>query len=208
MMFSNNRAGAKTMLNILLAMTFTVVGYWICCMTVVSSTDFSHYRDHPAFASNVTKEVRFHESLGRQLASSVVNDNIGSEIMKHLTIENDFLSTMRSCLGAFCFDDPVSSSNNVEHVRIGLLAPQLSAGPLFLKMLRKFNNKNKNVNIDILYDTHVPPYGYGKNHGWSRIIRIARRVIPHSFGILYNFNKMDEKGVVDVSLFEAQVPIY
>ena len=52
-------------------------------------------------------------------------------------------------------------------------------------MLMSFKSKSKSKsNIEILTDTHVPAYGYGKNHGWSRIIRIYRRLLPHSISLL------------------------
>jgi hypothetical protein len=40
------------------------------------------------------------------------------------------------------------------------------------------------IYLYVYLDTHVPAYGYGKNHGWSRIIRITRHLLPHSLSLL------------------------
>ena len=33
-------------------------------------------------------------------------------------------------------------------------------------------------------NSHVPAYGYGKNHGWSRIVRFVSKVPEHSYALL------------------------
>lgn len=38
--------------------------------------------------------------------------------------------------------------------------------------------------VEVVLDSHVPAYGYGKNHGWSRIVRIVRPLSQHAVSIL------------------------
>jgi hypothetical protein len=40
--------------------------------------------------------------------------------------------------------------------------------------------------IVLVLSTHVPPYGYGRNHGWSKIVRLYTDVVDHTLAILTN----------------------
>lgn len=99
-------------------------------------------------------------------------------------IELNFESTIRSCLGSQCFDEPVKEKDGSKNDRIGILAPPGSGGEILLRIIDKALSKEKKKNINIIIDTHVPAYGYGKNHGWSRIIRLVRPILLHSMSIL------------------------
>lgn len=56
-----------------------------------------------------------------------------------------------------------------------------------MNKLRK-NKDTKKSSLTLTFDTHVPPYGYGKNHGWSRIIRISRKILPHALSLISDIN--------------------
>eukprot|EP01041_Mallomonas_annulata_P007460 gene7460-15265_t len=95
-------------------------------------------------------------------------------------IEYNFTETIRSCLGPECFDArPQGSSLD----RVGILALPGSGVQVILVVLRKAI-RNSKPKTEIILDSHVPAYGYGKNHGWSRIVRISRGVIPHAYSLL------------------------
>ena len=105
-----------------------------------------------------------------------------------------FESTLRSCLGANCFDKDAHDSNGIAIDRVGLLAPINSGGEEILLFMTKYieqPRKSKKTPIELVYETHVPPYGYGKNHGWSRIIRLTRKVCPHALSLVAGL-KLDE----------------
>lgn len=120
--------------------------------------------------------------------------------------EKNFLTTFRSCLRKNCFDDPVKLKNqNEQKLRIGLLTPDLSGSKPLLDMFETMGLLSKS-DLDIVADTNVPAYGYGKNHGWSKIIRIVRDVVPHAYTLLDA--KYPNDGPLVTELFGAQVRIY
>ena len=59
-----------------------------------------------------------------------------------------------------------------------------SGAEVILKYLKMFGPSEEK--IEVIYDTHVPAYGYGKNHGWTRIIRIAHELVPHALSLVDN----------------------
>lgn len=119
-------------------------------------------------------------------------------------VEANYESTFRSCLGANCFAEPVASRSSKNKVRIGLLAPDLSGAEAVLKMLRHVG-LNDNDDVEVVLNTHVPAYGYGKNHGWSRIIRLVRRLGPHSNSLLRTSEHSPTTSENEEVLLDAQV---
>lgn len=115
-----------------------------------------------------------------------------SALAKKLAIaEEAFESTMRSCLGTFCFDDPVHVSDGVDVVRVGVLIPDGVGSDALIKMMIAAGVP-VGEKLQLEFTSNVPPYGYGKNHGWSRIIRIAREIVPHSFSVLTHNKHTDD----------------
>lgn len=125
---------------------------------------------------------------------------------------------MRSCLGSKCFDEPV---NGIE--RIGILAPFMSGGETLSEILRQRVSNDK---VTITYDSHVPAYGYGKNHGWTRIIRLVRSIESHAaaltkdsptayeaqvflliFIIIYQVDHILSRSLSDATLFSVDKTI-
>lgn len=105
--------------------------------------------------------------------------------------EESFETTMRSCLGSFCFDDAVKTTAHKDVVRVGLLMPDNIGSQTLINMLHAGGLKT-GESLELISASNVPPYGYGKNHGWSRIIRIANHIIPHSVRLLgSSFNNND-----------------
>jgi len=96
------------------------------------------------------------------------------------TDESNFTKTIRSCLGPECFDSrPGQSSID----RVGILALPGSGVQAMLIVLRKASRK-VTPKFELVLDTHVPAYGYGKNHGWTRIVRVVRNILPHAYSLL------------------------
>jgi hypothetical protein len=136
-----------------------------------------------------------------------------------------FMSTLRSCIGPECFDETVRQSDGSNIDRVGLLSLPLSGGEEIQNLLMSLGKqsetgrKSKKPFIVLIYDTHVPAYGYGKNHGFSRIIRLSRKIIPHTVTLVANlnltqssFNKIDITKYNDEELisrvFDSQVSQY
>lgn len=116
-----------------------------------------------------------------------------------LRSEANYESTFRSCLGKNCFDEPVVREGKTI-TRIGLLAPPLSGAETILAMIRKVG-LNDNKDVEVVSNTHVPAYGYGKNHGWSRIIRLVRRLVPHTHALVTS------KGLDDPTKISASIDL-
>lgn len=103
-----------------------------------------------------------------------------SEMQRLEMLNKKFDDTIKTCLGDSCFNEPVGNKLN----RIGLLAPLHSGGEAVLAVIKQSMEGHKNAHIEVIYDTHVPAYGYGKNHGWTRIIRLLPPIVPHSLTLL------------------------
>ena len=85
-------------------------------------------------------------------------------------------STLRSCLGKYCFNSrPTSSSKD----RIGILSLPHSGGEILTNYLNEIL-KDDSMEIELISTTNVPPYGYGKNHGWNSLIRLYQSPILQS----------------------------
>ena len=77
----------------------------------------------------------------------------------------------------------VTVADGSKIMRIGLLSVDDSAITELMSMISNAGGKT-NDKTQVVFDRHVPAYGYGKNHGWSKIIRIVRNIIPQSIQLL------------------------
>jgi hypothetical protein len=121
-------------------------------------------------------------------ASSVRHKARRQEIIKHdlplKEIElfpddlhhDGFFATLKSCLpaesGAKC--KQFIPDSGVE--RIGILRPPGSLGVVFdtfIDDVLKLHQPSKNRTLEIITTSHVPPYGYGKTHGFTKFIRLV-----------------------------------
>ncbi len=111
-----------------------------------------------------------------------------------------FESGLRSCLGDYCFN---ARPDGYAYDRVGILSPPDSGGESITQALTNWVNKNKKLSqsTELVYSTNVPAYGYGKNHGWSRIIRLVRKVVPHAYSILSRF----DNDIITEEKYELQV---
>eukprot|EP01031_Cornospumella_fuschlensis_P031451 gene31451-38016_t len=109
-------------------------------------------------------------------ASSAIIASSGEESQSLQTARSRLSLTYKSCLGKYCMDGDFKDSAGQAVTRVGLLAPdeQWFALTDLLRGLRHIADSKDN--IEFVPSTHVPPYGYGRNHGYSRIIRIAEDV--------------------------------
>ena len=107
-----------------------------------------------------------------------------SGLLEAMASELQLQSVMRSCLGSKCFDEKMQSLD-----RVGILSPPMGLGDVLMDFLDRVEVGDATV----VHDTNVPPYGYGKNHGWSRIVRIVRPTIPHAYEILTRHAVVSEK---------------
>ena len=115
------------------------------------------------------------------------------------------------CLGSFCFDEKVTKYGGaaISVDRIGLLSPPMSGEKTLMKMIKQSAAKelaSSTTKVEIVDENHVPAYGYGKNHGWTRIIRLVHRVVPHAMVLATKAGlQLDSETSVTPKQIEAQV---
>lgn len=111
-------------------------------------------------------------------------------------------STMRNCYGKFCFDESVKIDSHNKIDRVGLLAIPQSGGELILQLIGHVGEGFEL--IDTTLTSNVPCYGYGKNHGWTRLVRIARRLLPHALSLVANVDNATVLGTTN-ALLDSQI---
>lgn len=134
----------------------------------------------PSPPTTLDLQVRETETPALPLPQVEVQIDVREEIESHLTSASLlFDPTIRSCLGSKCFDMPAQGRD-----RIGLLALPSSGADSLLKIIQRIQPNLHPGNAEILYENAVPAYGYGKNHGWSRIIRLVRSPLLQALQLL------------------------
>ncbi len=101
-----------------------------------------------------------------------------------IRIENLLEFTYKSCLGQYCMDGEFTNVEGKPLTRIGLLSPDDRWKGLTQILYDLKHVSDHKGNIEIIADTHVPPYGYGRNHGFSRIVRIVDNVPRHAYQLI------------------------
>lgn len=138
--------------------------------------------------------------VSRMVMSLAIDDEMPSALdVNYKTVTASFENTLRNCLGQHCFDQKPDGSS---FETVGLLAPPESAGEDIINAISMSGGSVTSSAIHLEYDTHVPAYGYGKNHGWSRIIRLVRRPIPHALALIKPLYVGND---VDNAVLDAQV---
>lgn len=102
-----------------------------------------------------------------------------------------FEMTIKSCLGSHCMNEQFDSKENGQKIiRIGVLMPHKNDYSGMLDAILSLEGK-LNKDHTLTFSTHVPPYGYGRNHGWSKIIRVVDNLFDDSYRLLVPFNSSE-----------------
>jgi hypothetical protein len=101
-------------------------------------------------------------------SKSLMDDRSVDNALKSVdqTIQ-DMETTIRNCLGPTCFDErPLNSAK----FTVGLIGLPESGSNIFMGTTQPFLEEV----VSSLFEssTHVPPYGKGRTHGWSRFTRL------------------------------------
>ncbi len=145
-----------------------------------------------------------------------------SEVPNRLTLKNkfdnsqfsrlrkakeNFERTIRSCLGSYCMDERFPDPNNLEGdkiQRIGILSPDNRFDwQKFADSVQLLDVKRNSAKPRVIASTHVPAYGYGRNHGWSKIVRIVDDIDIQAY-LLLKHNKVNDNFI---DLFGVQVSL-
>mmetsp|Transcript_24994 Transcript_24994/g.30741 ORF Transcript_24994/g.30741 Transcript_24994/m.30741 type:complete len:389 (+) Transcript_24994:391-1557(+) len=94
-----------------------------------------------------------------------------------LSNEQLFLQTIKDCTDEAKCGHHIPNGSKVQ--RIAIHSPPSAATGAFFDMiegalLTYYNNDKQAMSqkIELIRSTHVPPYGYGKSHGYTKIIRV------------------------------------
>ncbi|RYG69309.1 hypothetical protein EON64_03040 [archaeon] len=121
---------------------------------------------------------------------------------ERLKLAQSILSlTYKTCLGKYCMDGDFKDSAGKALTRVGILSPDDQWIDLadLLRGLRHIADSKDSA--EFVPSTHVPPYGYGRNHGYSRIIRIADDIPAQASALIQPIATESSKR----QLYEVQV---
>ena len=150
------------------------------------------------------------ESKPEQRVVQADESEYEANMQKNHKLNMLLMSTLRNCLGRKCFDE---LPKNSAYDRVGLLGMPYSGSEQVDDILQEIlSTSSKSVSSPhIIHSSNVPAYGYGKNHGWSRIIRIARMPVDHAFTAIYRYhserNQHGNVSDISESLVDAQVHV-
>jgi hypothetical protein len=107
-------------------------------------------------------------------------ETVDSDLLNH---EQMFLETIKACIpgtedtNCGTFIPP----NNDNKQRIAIIAPPGQMSNMLWKwvetVLAKHKHALEKLPLEFIRTSHVPPYGYGKSHGLTKIIRLVPRPI-------------------------------
>ena len=134
-------------------------------------------------AASIMKE--HHQKLLRHLPRRMIMrmvevKDLAHESIMHKTIRDCFPSQNKKCM-TFVPEPLQAGTERVQ--RVALIAPpgRLSSGlNNHMKIVADgFNShaNRKEPKIEIIVTSHVPPYGYGKSHGLTRIVKLMPQPI-------------------------------
>lgn len=92
--------------------------------------------------------------------------------------------------------------------RIGLLAPD-NKWEEFMTLLQSLHQISDNKDrIEWVASTHVPPYGYGRNHGLSRIIRFVERIPYHAYELIADHTLSSSYSAAEMYEVQVIIPLF
>jgi len=128
-----------------------------------------------------------------------------------LKSEDQFRQTLVDCRPGLDSKDKSLRKKCLQHIpnggkvqRIAILSPEGQIRGIFTSWLKHalleyYDHDEARMNnaIELTQTSHVPPYGYGKNHGWTKIIRLVH--FPFVQHILDSANFGNGQGGINIS---------
>lgn len=121
--------------------------------------------------------------------------------------EGDFETTMKDCPHneniKKCKQFLPSNKKHPFRQRIAILSTPGEIGDVFFDILTRalelyydHDPKVMEDHVELIHTSHVPPYGYGKTHGFTKIIRLVQHpVLGEAFEALRKVSKMAKEDV-------------
>lgn len=140
----------------------------IDAMTTVKSTRIAVGQSHSTDGSSSSPS-------GYKPTMSQGLDDTFSKVSRSLA---DFEATLKSCLGRYCMDEVYAFEKRPKVERYAMLAPSL---PDYLTKMFEHAKLAIREDNEIYLSTNVPVYGYGRSHGWTRIIRFVDNIVVRAY---------------------------
>uniref|UniRef100_A0A7S1VFA7 Uncharacterized protein n=1 Tax=Grammatophora oceanica TaxID=210454 RepID=A0A7S1VFA7_9STRA len=113
------------------------------------------------------------QQLRKMIPSTPTKDESPAFQFVPLKQEDVFLQTLKSCL-------PQENDHCKQYIppgttdqRIALLSPPGELATFLERFVKEFALGNDLEGLHLVSTTHIPPYGYGKTHGWTKLIRLV-----------------------------------
>lgn len=149
-----------------LAIAFMLLILGALTFTIIKPT--MHVVEQQKIAEMPLKKVK-------DLAKPV--ETVDSDLLEH---EGDFLRTIKSCIpgqGKKC--GTFVPKGNDGKQRIAVISPPGEMSNMLWHSIQQVVKQHQKVlsrhPIDFIRTSHVPPYGYGKTHGLTKIIRLVHK---------------------------------
>lgn len=151
--------------------------------------------------SSTSAAVNKAASAGMNSIQPIPIANLG----KSKTSRETFEATIKSCLGGYCKTE-IFEEEGKKINRIGILLPDntITWDGLIASIQKLDPNE---ASIKIIQSTHVPPYGYGRNHGWTKIVRIVDRLPNQAYRFIVNSTSLSQQYDSLKLMYEIQVCI-
>lgn len=113
----------------------------------------------------------------RSLASGSSSGKWEEGMKDVLLVRKEFEATLKSCLGSYCM---MELFTNLKIERIGFLSPDYGHILFLSNIAKKWDSDDQQM---IVPSQSVPAYGYGRNHGWTKIVRFTDNLVLQAFKI-------------------------
>ncbi|KAG7374248.1 hypothetical protein IV203_013343 [Nitzschia inconspicua] len=137
---------------------------------------------------------------------SIMSHKVGTEPLEH---EEMFTNTLKNCLpaekGKECKTYIPESTE-----RIGIIAPPGLMATYLFKLMnsvvahgkKSSGSKVTNTTFEIIQTTHIPPYGYGKTHGYTRLVRVVPEplLVGATDTLVATINNINDYGTKHITL--------
>eukprot|EP00978_Attheya_sp_CCMP212_P018668 scaffold51546_cov59-Attheya_sp.AAC.4 len=123
--------------------------------------------------------------------------------------EGPFFETLKSCVSSNASHKKKCLQHAPEGVqRVGILSPPGGIADEFASWLQGHEVAANIPNMELIPTSHVPPYGYGKSHGWTKLIRLVIDPLSYSMLDTYYYYNQDSKSEITVEVNDSITQVY
>ncbi len=183
-----NQSGASLIRKLLLVFFVIIIGI----LFFVAKSHNEHKQSNLINPTTTISNHNDHEKRPSSLGKFV------SYLKFKLPGEDKFMKTIKECSGsdAHCGQHKITDKSGSTIQRIAIISPPSEAIEEVIKVINSAlvtfygdDIKKMNSEIEIIRTTHVPPYGYGKSHGYTKIVRVMSNPLILQVMSAFNYLK-------------------